>query len=226
MIIFIDLDMTVLDFKKAESEALKRTLLKFKIEPDEEKIRSYSFINDMLWKELEKGLVTRDELQVKRFDIFLKKHGFFVNPADVNEHYKRCLGQGHWFMDGAEELLKALYKKHRLFIASNGTKSVQTGRIESAGIKKYFEDIFLSEDIGFDKPQTRFFDECFKRISGFDKSDAIILGDSLSSDIQGGINAGIKTCWFNPEKKDCGDVLPDYTIFKLEEFLDIEILKR
>ena len=104
------------------------------------------------------------------------------------------------------------------YIVSNGNLSVQNGRIASAGIAGYFEEIFISQKIGFDKPRKEFFDACFARIPGFDRQRSIIVGDSLTSDIRGGINAGIKTCWYNPRGKAArADIRPDYCITALHE---------
>ncbi len=221
MFIFIDLDDTILDFKKAEKVALQKTLMGFGIEPADETISIYSVINEGLWKKLEKGEMTREEILITRFQKLFEKLGVNADSAVANENYKTNLSQGHWFIDGAEDLLNTLYEKHDLYIVSNGTTSVQQGRIKSAELEKYFKNIFLSQDIGFNKPDIRFFDKCFSTIDGFDKKDAIILGDSLSSDILGGINAHIKTCWFNPQNKESGDIKPDYIIASLDEFLEI-----
>lgn len=221
MCIFIDLDDTILDFKKAEEQALKKTLVSLDIEPSEENVQTYSIINEGLWKKLETGEMTRDQILIKRFDGLFEKLNIQRDSVLANETYVKNLSVGHWFIDGAEMLLESLYKNYKLYIVSNGTTIVQNGRIESAGIKKYFEKIFLSQDIGYNKPDIRFFEECFKQVGPFDKNDAIILGDSLSSDIKGGINAGIKTCLFDPKNKFSGDIKPDYIIHALSEFLDI-----
>ena len=217
MFIFIDLDDTILDFKKAESVALRRSLEIFGITADDKTVSVYSAINDKMWKRLERGENTLEEILVMRFKELFEYLGVKKDPEKMNETYKKNLSVGHYFMPDAQELLKKL-QGHRLFIVSNGTTAVQKGRIKSAGIEKYFEKIFLSQDVGFDKPDKRFFDICFKEIEGFNKRDAIILGDSLTSDIQGGKNAGIRTCWYNPHKKQ-GEA--DYIISSLLEFLDV-----
>lgn len=220
MFIFIDLDDTILDFKKAEAEALKKTLKDFLVEPSDEIVSLYSAINDKMWKKLEKGENTRAEITVMRFLELFQTLEIEVDAVKVNETYKKNLGIGHFFMPDAQEFLEKL-KGHRLFIVSNGTTSVQTGRVKSAGLEKYFEKFFFSENVGFDKPDKRFFDKVFSKIEGFKKDDAIIIGDSLSSDIQGGKNAGIKTCWYNPKNKE-GEA--DYVISFLMEFFTLEIL--
>ncbi len=217
MFIFIDLDDTILDFKKAESVALKRSLEELGITADDKTVSVYSAINDKMWKRLERGENTREEILIMRFKELFEYLNVKEDPKKMNGIYKENLSVGHYFMPHAQELLEKL-RGHRLFIVSNGTTAVQKGRIKSAGLEKYFEKIFLSQDVGFDKPDKRFFDNCFKEIEGFNKNDAVILGDSLTSDIQGGKNAGIKTCWFNPRNKE-GEA--DHIITSLLEFLDV-----
>ena len=132
--------------------------------------------------------------------------------------YEYLLGIGHYFVDGAEELLEALKDKYELYIVSNGNASVQDRRLKSAGIIPYFKDIFISERVGFNKPSAEFFEACFERIPGFEKDKAVIVGDRLSSDILGGINAGVKTCWFNPRgDAPDPDIPADYEIKHLSE---------
>ena len=121
-------------------------------------------------------------------------------------------------MDGAPRLLLDLSGNYRLYIASNGTTVVQKSRIASAGIARYFDGIFLSQELGADKPQKEFFERATMQIEGYDPQESIILGDSLTSDIQGGINAGMHTCWFNPRKKERGNIIPEFEIADLSEF--------
>ncbi len=211
--VFLDLDDTLLDFHAAEREALSKTLLSLGIEPTPTVCARYSEINDQHWKRLERGELTRDEVKLQRFELLFEELGASADAEVARMRYEENLAIGHVFIDGAEELLRSLLGKYRLFIVSNGTLSVQRGRIASAGIEPFFEALFLSEEVGFVKPQKEFFDVCFSRIRDFDASRAIIVGDSLTSDIQGGINAGIKTCLFNPSKKEyAGEIRPDFEI--------------
>ncbi len=217
--VLLDIDDTLLDFGKAEAAAIRKTFDHIGIPVSDELIRRYSEINDLQWKRLEKGELTRDEVLVHRFDILFDELKIKNVPSEmVQATYEYLLGVGHYFVDGAEELLKALYGKYELYIVSNGTANVQERRIKSADIGKYFNGIFVSEHIGFEKPRKEFFDSCFAQIPGFDKDSAIIVGDRLSSDILGGINAGVKTCWFN-RKNDAPDpeIPADYEIHSLAE---------
>ena len=134
------------------------------------------------------------------------------------DYYEDFLSKGHYFISGAEELLESIYKKYNLYLVTNGITKVQRGRIKSAGLKKYFKDIFISEEIGYDKPNIEYFEHCFKKIESFEREKTVIIGDSLSSDIKGGINAEIKTIWFN-SKKEIGNAFfkSDYEISSLKE---------
>lgn len=216
--IFLDVDDTILDFHTAEANALRGTLESIGLDPTPETTALYSRINARQWELLEEGRLTRAQVLTRRFDILFGELGVERSSAGTQKIYERLLSQGHWFMPGAEALLEELYGKYDLYIVSNGTGTVQDGRIASAGIARYFRDIFISERIGFDKPRREFFDACFARIPDFDRERAIIVGDSLTSDIRGGINAGIRTCWYNPRgKQRREDILPDFEISKLEQ---------
>ena len=217
--VFMDIDDTLLDFGKAEAAAIKKTFERIGVPATPEVISRYSEINDEHWKMLERGELTREQVLVYRFDALFAELGIKNVPSEMAQaSYEYLLGIGHYFVDGAPELLEALKGKYELYIVSNGTASVQDSRLESAGIAPYFKDIFISERVGFNKPSAEFFDACFERIPGFEKDKAIIVGDRLSSDILGGINAGVKTCWFNPngEAPD-PDIPADYEIKRLSE---------
>jgi len=210
--LFLDLDDTILDFHKAERIAISKTIREFGVEPAEEILNLYHEINKWHWEQLELGKLTRAEVLVNRFGVLFEKLGVQVDAPKCAKIYEVNLSQGHFFLPGAEEAVDALSKKYRLFLASNGTAVVQKGRMTSANLYRFFERVFVSQEIGYNKPSREYFDACFAQIPGFDKEKALIVGDSLSSDIKGGINAGIKTVWVNPDHKDCGDIWPDYEI--------------
>ena len=217
--IFIDLDDTILDFHKAERTALSATLEHLGIPPCEKTLKRYSEINRECWKRLETGEYTRYEVLHKRFQLLFSEMGIPQSERKAQSEYEYRLSLEHPFMEGGRELLESLFGKYRLYIASNGTAVVQDRRIKDAGLEKYFDGIFISQRLGFDKPNKEFFDRAFEKIPSFRKEETIILGDSLTSDILGGINAGIKTCYFNPRalKNDTG-ITPDYEISKLSDF--------
>ena len=218
-VILLDLDNTVLDFNTAEHHALGRAFALVGVPFSDEIAKRYNQINIRHWEMLEDGILTRAEVLVQRYEALFRELGVQADAERTQELYETYLAEGHWFMPGAEEMLRSLTESCRLFICSNGVKRVQDGRIGSAGIAGYFEKIFISEGMGANKPERRFFELCFREIPGFERSRAIILGDSLSSDIRGGINAGILTCWYNPSgKENTGPIKADYEIRDLGEF--------
>ncbi|MCI6970426.1 MAG: YjjG family noncanonical pyrimidine nucleotidase [Oscillospiraceae bacterium] len=216
--VLFDLDDTLFDFHKAEKIALTKTLVHFGIDPTEETLALYSAINAAHWKRLELGEISREEVKVGRYRELFKTIGVECDPVKATAYYESMLAIGHYFMPGAPELLEELYGKYRLYIVSNGTAKVQEGRIGSSGIAKYMDGIFISQVLGANKPDKQFFDICFAEILDFSLSETVIIGDSLSSDIKGGINAGIITVWFNPKGiENDNDIKPDYTIKELSE---------
>lgn len=216
--VLFDVDDTLLDFGKAEAAAIRKTFERIGIPVTDELIRRYSEINAQQWSRFEKGEITREKLLTERFDILFSELGINVPSEMAQASYEYLLGIGHYFVDGAEELLEALKDKYELYIVSNGNASVQDRRLKSARIIPYFKDIFISERVGFNKPSAEFFEACFEHIPGFEKDKAVIVGDRLSSDILGGINAGVKTCWFNPRgDAPDPDIPADYEIKHLSE---------
>lgn len=210
--LLLDLDDTILDFHKAERIALSKTFRDFGLEPAEDVLDLYHNINKWHWEQLELGVMTRDQVLVNRFGALFEKVGMTVDPAACAKSYESNLGIGHYFLPGAEEAVKRLSERCRLFLVSNGTATVQHSRLTSAGLYPYFEQVFISQEIGYNKPDKAYFDRCFERIPGFAPEKALMVGDSLTSDIKGGINAGLKTVWVNPAHKPCGDIRPDYEI--------------
>ena len=222
--LFLDLDDTILDFKKAEYIAIGKTIRDFGVEPTEEVRQRYHVINKWHWEQLELGKLTRAEVLEDRFKVLFQELGMEVDAFACARTYEKNLSIGHYFLPGAEEAVERLSKKYRLFLASNGTASVQKGRMTSANLYRFFEKVFVSQEIGHNKPSKAYFDACFAQIPGFDPQKAMIVGDSLSSDIKGGINAGLATVWVNPAHKKCGDIRPDYEIealSQLEALLEI-----
>ena len=221
--LFLDLDDTILDFHQAERIALAATLRSFGVEPEPDVMERYHIINQWHWEQLEKGLMTRDQVQTGRFAVLFRELGKPVDPKECTARYQENLSKGHFFLPGAEDAVKRLSQKYRLYLASNGTASVQHGRLQSADLYRYFEGIFISEELGANKPSRAYFDACFAAIDGFDPARALMVGDSLTSDILGGKNAGLPTVWVNPGHKPCGNIAPDYEIeslAQLEKLLD------
>ena len=215
--LFLDLDDTILDFHKAERLAIAKTIRDFGVEPTEEVLSRYHTINRWHWEQLELGKLTRAEVLVNRFGVLFQELGVKADAEKCARAYEHNLSIGHYFLPGAEEAVDALSRRYRLFLASNGTAVVQKGRMTSANLYRFFEKVFVSQEIGFNKPSKAYFDACFSQIPDFDPKKAMIVGDSLSSDIQGGINAGITTVWVNPEHKPSGSIKPDYEIEALHQ---------
>ena len=216
--LFLDLDDTILDFQKAEALALSKTLRSFGLEPTEAVLKRYNLINKAHWEALERKELTREQVLVGRFATLFQEVGCDGDPEQCARRYEDFLSVGHYFLPGAEEALERLSKKYKLYLASNGTAKVQAGRLKSANISHYFEEIFVSQEIGANKPALEYFTRCFARIPGFDPAKAMIVGDSLTSDILGGIHAGIATCWVNPHHKARReDIRVDYEIEALSQ---------
>ena len=216
--LFLDLDDTILDFHKAERIAIGKVMHHYGVEPTEARRMRYHEINKWHWHQLELKKMTRDEVLEGRFAVFFEELGIRVDRYAVARLYEEYLSQGHWFMPGAEEAVARLSRKYRLFLASNGTASVQKGRMTSANLYRFFEISFVSQEIGHNKPSREYFEAAFARIPGFDKSKCLMVGDSLTSDILGGINAGIKTCWVNPTHGAAKEgICPDYEIEALHQ---------
>lgn len=220
--VLFDLDDTLLDFHRAEAEAIRHTLREFGINPTDETVALYSKINRSCWAKLETGEYTREEVLHRRFDILFQTLGVEGDAHETQKLYEYRLSLGAYYLDGAEDLLDELFGKYRLYLATNGIVNVQSRRIKDSGIGKYFDGIFVSERIGYNKPDKRFFESAFLEIPDFKLEETVIIGDTLTSDILGGINAGIKTVYFNPKnrKNDTG-ITPDYEIGTLADLTEL-----
>lgn len=220
--IFFDLDDTLLDFTKAERVALTKTLRHIGVEPTEAILARYHAFNAAQWRRLERGELTRDEVKERRYRLLFEELGVSASPAQTTQYYETQLACGHWFVEGAPELLETLRGRYALYIVTNGTAPVQESRIQSAGLAPYMQEIFISQTIGADKPQPAFFTHCFAHIPAFRREEGLIVGDSLTSDIRGGRDAGLVTVWFNPHRRpNETDIVPDYTISNLAQLLPL-----
>ena len=220
--VFLDLDETIFDFHLCEHDAICDTMRFCGVEPTDELIARYSAVNLAQWKLLEKKIITRADVRLNRFEIFFGELGVKIDAHKVADYFENSLSSVCHFVRGAEELLPALHEKYRVYIATNGYVKTQTGRINAAGIEKYVDGVFISQAVGADKPSREYFDACAAAIPGFSRESAVIVGDSLTSDILGGINAGIKTVWFNHRENPPSDeIVPDYTITSLDELMPL-----
>lgn len=217
-IALFDADNTLLDFTLAEHEALCACLAMRELPTDEGTVSTYSAINDSHWKKLERGLTTRERLRVERFAEFFAVMGCDGDPARMADDYVAALSRQHHLIEGALELVQSLHGKCDLYIITNGITTVQKSRFGGCVLAPYFSKCFISEEMGCAKPEKRFFDLVAESIPDFDPAQALVIGDSLSSDIQGGINAGLDTCWYNPAGKAAPDGMDiTYTVRSLGE---------
>ena len=220
--VFLDTDDTLLDFRLSEHAAITESFLRFGLTPTEDLIARYSAINKATWERMERGEITRERVLVERFERLFGESGASIDPQTFENTYQAILGRHAYPVAGSMEILAYLRPKYNLYIASNGVAATQDSRLRDAGLTDWFDNIFISERVGFHKPEKAFFDACFAQIPGFSHDKAIIVGDSLSSDILGGKNAGIATCWFNYRRKTPrADIQPDYTVDSLEELKSI-----
>ena len=220
--LFFDVDDTILDFAWSESHAIRRTYRELGVEMTEEMYAYYHAANRHFWEVYERGDITREELLLSRHREMCRKYGLSLDPAACEERYRENLGIGYHFMPHAVEMLEWLKPRCRLFLATNGVAKTQYARLNSAGILPYFEQVFISEEIGANKPMPEYFDYCFSHIPGFRREEAAIVGDSIASDILGGQQAGIRTIWMNPEKRPGREgIRPDYEIRDLRELKTI-----
>lgn len=215
--VFFDLDDTLFDFHAAEHVAIRDTLSHVGIEPSEENAALYSKINRSCWQRLERGEWERNEVLFRRFELFFEALGVTGNPHETQRYYEDRLSREVSYIDGATELLEGLKGKYRLYITSNGTALVQDRRIDASGIAEYFDGIFISERVGAHKPSPEFFDRIFSAVGG-QRQETVIIGDSLTSDILGGLNAGIHTVYYNPRARENNTgIIPEYEIMALWE---------
>ncbi len=220
--ILFDADGTLLDFERSEYDALDDVLAAIGIPGTPENHAVYSAANDEQWKLLEKGLVTRAELRTARFRNFLERIGAEADPEKMAELYMNALAAKSYLSDGALSLCKALSAHCRLYIITNGFAYVQKGRFGMSPLAPLFHDVFISELIGAEKPSKVYFDYVKAHIENFDPRKTLVVGDSLSSDIKGGIDAGLDVCWYNPQKKPAPDSMPiTYTVSSLSDIFDL-----
>ena len=233
-LVLIDLDDTLFDYPKTEEAAFRSTFkeLGFFVESElsndkkeeiYEKIKDrYKDVNLQLWKDLEKGAVDKDRLKVVRFEKIIEEFDLKYNPYEMSELYLKKLGEGIFPFEATEKLCEYLHSKYKVGIVTNGIKEVQHSRIENSAISKYIDKIIISDEVGVNKPDKRIFEYAMNYFEIMDKSEVIMIGDSLGADIKGGQNAGIDTCWVNLRNNvnDTG-IVPKYEVRKLEELFEI-----
>ncbi len=222
-VIFFDADDTLFDFKKAEKYALEKTIRSLNLEYDESyHLRLYSTVNKAVWMEFEQGLLSAEDLKTERFKRLFEKIKLDFDPRESGDFYLKALAEASFLLDGAADLVDYLKDRYRLAIITNGFSMVQKKRIRESAIAPYIESVIISEEVNFAKPEQEIFRYAMERIGHQDKKTVLMVGDSLSSDIAGGVNFAIDTCWFNPGKNAPDKkIVPDYEIHSLAELKKI-----
>ena len=213
-VILFDADETLFDFNRSEKEAIKNAMIELGFNYDENyHYPIYREINKNIWSEFEKGLITQEELKIERFRRLMDKLNIDFNEKELALSYIKYLSNSSFLLDGAIELIEDLSSKYILAIITNGLTSVQEKRIRKSIIAKYFKDIVISEEVGISKPNPSIFELTINNLGNFNKDEILMIGDSLTSDIQGGINFNIDTCWFNPHNiENKTNLTPTYEI--------------
>jgi len=219
-----DVDGTLLDFKQAEYAAIKKCFEIFELGVcSDEMILRYSAINRKYWEKLERGEITKQEVLVNRFTEFFKTENIQTDCAvEFNKEYQKWLGETICFCDNSYELLKSLKGRVKQYAVTNGTKAAQDRKLSKSGLINIFDGVFISEVVGCEKPGIEFFEHVWKQIGDYEKEEVMIVGDSLTSDIQGGNNAGIVCCWYNPKGMENNtDLKIEYEIDDLQKVAEI-----
>ena len=216
-VILFDADETLFDFKKSERAALQQTMSDMNLAYDENyHLRVYQEINTAIWKEFEAGLITQERLKIERFRRFADQLKAGFDEADFATSYMKHLANASFLLNESLELIRNLHRDYRMAIITNGLKDVQNTRIKKSPIGPYFQDVVISEEVKAAKPDPKIFEYALKRLGHTEKSKVLMVGDSLTSDIQGGINFAVDTCWFNPRQLvNQSGIKPTYEISQL-----------
>jgi 2-haloacid dehalogenase len=220
--LLFDADGTLFDFDRAEASALRKTMGQFGVPFTPERLATYRRINEQLWRDLENGLITPGVLGARRFELFFEELQLDLSPQGFSLAYLAQLGTCSELLEGAVEIIQTLHTRYQLAIVTNGLKAVQRSRLACSPIQDYIAEMVISEEVGAAKPDRAIFDAAFERIGRPLKSEALMIGDSLTSDMEGGYRYGIDTCWYNPtnQSQSIGMEIT-YQIRNLGELADI-----
>ncbi len=222
-VVFLDADGTVWDFKRSEEKAFVSTMKDYGVVEDLEGVyQRYSRINELLWERLEQGLIQKVELRRKRFvDLFAEFH-FDLPVNEFSQKYLAAIAQGKDLIEGAEEICRYLSEKYRVVIVTNGMKETQHSRMAGSVLEPFIEKMIISDEISIAKPEPGIFEYAMNAIGYKDKERVIMIGDSLSADIAGGVNFGIDTCWVNRSgNRGNGQIVPRYEICDIRELKNL-----
>lgn len=218
-----DLDNTLLDFTASEKYAFDICMLNAGITPTDDLLHAYSKVNLSYWKMLERGEITKEALLGQRFVSFFEAVGIEgVDTDKFKNTYQKLLGSVYYYLDESFRLCEKLHESHRQYIVTNGVAATQRSKLRLSRLATVTDGCFISEEIGYEKPSPQFFEKSFAQIPQFQKEEAILVGDSLTSDMLGANNAGIACCWYNPDRLPMpSSIRIDYTISNLWELLPI-----
>ena len=220
--LLFDADNTLLDFDENERVSLTRAFRRFGLPCDEKTLRLYHDINLMYWQMLAENKIGKEELLIKRFSTLFERIGVDADPVQTENYYRAQLGQGCQVVPGAIEVCRKLKADYKLYVITNGVASTQHSRLTGSGIEALMDGIFISDEIGYDKPDVRFFEYVRNHIEGFEKQKALVIGDSLFSDIRGGVDFGLDTCYLNAyHQPNTSKIIPTYEIQDIAELLTI-----
>ena len=220
--ILLDLDNTIIDFNECARHSIMDIFQDLGFHYDENVFDTFITENVKIWKRLELGEIDKIYLRANRWNIILGKLGIDYDGTIIEERFENGVAKGAYSVEYAYELLQYLYNKYDIYVVSNGFRFVQESRVKIGKFDKYFKELFLSEDIGIQKPDIRFFDYCYEKLGSPPKEELILIGDSLSADIKGGNNFGIDTIWFNKNNDPApSDIIPTYTVEKLSQIKEI-----
>lgn len=221
--LFFDLDHTLLDFDAAEEVALDLLLAQYGVADPEAYKAVYRPINRQLWLDLEQGQITKKDLVNSRFARLFAHFGQFLDGAELAKVYEQYLSQQGQTYDGAEALLLTLKARgYKLYAATNGVAAIQKGRLAASGLGPLFEAVFISEELGHNKPDARFFGKMAEQIECFDRSTSLMIGDNQLADIKGAAVFGLDTAYYNPQGKplDVG-VEPNHVLTSYQDLLEL-----
>ena len=218
--VFIDIDGTILDFEACVEESMRLGLIERGIEYKDEMLEVFHRINNVFWRDLEQGKITFEDILEKRWATVFEALGIDLNGPEFETYFRKRLHESAIPMEGSFAMLEYLFAKYRIFAASNGPHDQQVARLEKAGMLRFFEEVFTSGKIGAEKPAKEFFEYCFEKAADIKPEESAMLGDSLTSDMKGGNDFGMKTIWLNLNGKEKPEWL-DFEIKSLDEIKNI-----
>ncbi len=217
--LLFDADGTLLDFDRSEYTAMEKLFARHGYPFSREVLEQYRAINSQLWRDYEQDKILKPVIHMTRFETLFRQLGLAGDGQAFNREYLDALSRECFLIDGAEEVCRALAPRFQLYVVTNGVSHVQRRRMEESGLGRWFRRLFISEELGVQKPRREFFEKAAAEIPGFSRERALIIGDSPTSDIAGGQAFGIDTCWFNPSGREAPGLSPTMEITSLRQLL-------